>query len=80
MIGIQIKNGFIDFSNTNFLCPYCDKKYNDLDDKYLNRCNKNKFGYTRIYCECKNIFYFTYDYKGDSVSFKPVKKFKNEQI
>jgi transposase-like protein len=35
MIGVQIKNGFIDFAKPDFECPTCKKQYNDRDDKYL---------------------------------------------
>jgi len=69
MIGIQIKNGFIDFAKTDFKCPWCGKQYNDIDEKYLARCQKNKSGITKIKCECGKPFYMTYNYVGDSVSF-----------
>ena len=69
MIGIQIKNGFIDFAKTDFKCPWCGKQYNDIDEKYLARCQKNKSGITKIKCECGKPFYITYNYMGDSVSF-----------
>lgn len=61
---------FIDFSEIDFKCPYCEKKYSDDKDVYLNRCNKNKNGYTRIKCTCQNNFYMTYDMMGKAVSFK----------
>ena len=68
---IEIENGFICFSKTNFSCPECGKEYNDDNDKYLNRCNKNKSFCTTVKCEsCGNNFGVTYDYKGDMVSFK----------
>jgi len=70
MIGLEIKDGFIDFANINFKCPFCGKKYSDINDKYLNRCNKNKSGITRINCTCKKSFYMTYNQRGDAVSFK----------
>jgi len=69
MIGIQIKNGFIDFAKTDFKCPRCKKQYNDRNEKYLARCQKNKSGITKIKCECGKPFYITYNYMGDSVSF-----------
>ena len=55
MIGIQIENGFIDFAKTDFKCPNCEKQYNDRDDKYLDRCQNNKNGCTKIKCECGAI-------------------------
>ena len=61
---------FINFAKIEFKCPHCKKQYEDSDDKYLNRCNKNKNQYTKIKCECGNKFGMTYDIQGDSVSFK----------
>jgi hypothetical protein len=69
MIGVQIKNGFLDFAKTDFECPTCKKKYNDRDDKYLERCQRNKQGITKIKCECGKPFFMTYNYMGDAVSF-----------
>jgi hypothetical protein len=60
----------ISFANINFKCPYCNKQYKDKDDKYLDKCNKNKNGYTIIKCECKHTFGMTYNYKGEAVGFK----------
>ena len=71
MIGIQInQNSFIDFANTDFKCPYCKKQYSDINDKYVNRLNKNKKGYTSIKCSCGHKFKMTYDIFCDAVSFK----------
>ena len=56
--------------NINFSCPYCGQKYNDADDKYLDRCNRNKTGFTTIKCICQERFGMTYDIKGNAVSFK----------
>jgi hypothetical protein len=69
MIGVQIKNGFLDFAKTDFKCPHCEKEYSDADDKYLKRCEKNKNWTTKINCKCGKPFFMTYDYKGDAVSF-----------
>ena len=69
MIGVQIKNGFIDFAKTDFKCPTCEKQYNDRDDKYLDRCQNNKSGITKVKCECGKPFFMTYNYKVDAVSF-----------
>ena len=46
------------------------KKYDDLDDKYLDRCNNNKSGFTKINCNCGNKFGMTYDIQGDAIGFK----------
>lgn len=69
MIGVQIKNGFLDFAKTDFDCPNCKAKYSDADDKYLKRCEKNKSWTTKINCKCGKLFFMTYDYRGDAVSF-----------
>ena len=58
-------------ANIDFACPKCQKIYSDSEDKYLNRCNKNKNGYAKIKCNCGQSFYMTYSYKGDAVSFMP---------
>jgi Zn finger protein HypA/HybF involved in hydrogenase expression len=61
----------ISFSNVNFQCPHCGSKYSDSDDKYLNRCNKNKQGYTVITCDrCNDRFGMCYDMTGKAVGFK----------
>jgi hypothetical protein len=66
---IKINNGFVCLSNINFECPKCHQSYSDSNDKYLNRCNKNKNGYTRIKCECGQMFYMTYDCFGNAKAF-----------
>ena len=64
------RNCFIDFLKVDFSCPYCKKSYNDIDEKYLKRCEKNKNWCTKINCSCGKSFYMTYNYKGDAISFK----------
>ena len=60
----------INFANVNFECPHCGEKYSDEDDKYLERCNNNKNGITRLNCrKCTTRFGMTYDIKGDAVGF-----------
>jgi len=66
----SIENGVVCMANIGFKCPHCEKAYSDLNDKYLNRCNKNKSGYTKIKCECGTSFYMTYDYMGNAQSFQ----------
>ena len=56
-------------ANIDFACPKCKKVYSDEKDIYLNRCNKNANGCTKIKCDCGTNFYMTYNYKGDAVSF-----------
>lgn len=61
---------YISIPNIEFKCPHCNKKYYDNKDIFLNRCNKNKCGYTKIKCDCGNKFGMTYNYKGEAVGFK----------
>ena len=65
----KIRNGFICFNKIDFTCPHCGLEYYDSEDKYVNRCNKNKSGYTTIKCTCKQRFGMTYNYMGSAVSF-----------
>jgi hypothetical protein len=74
MIGTQLKNGWIDFANTEFNCPNCKKTYNDDRGIYLARCKKNKTFDTQINCSCGQQFYMTYNYMGDAMSFINLKK------
>lgn len=60
----------IKFVKVDFKCPHCNKKYSDLDDKYLKRLNKNKKHWTNIKCSCGEIFGMTYDYTSKAVGFK----------
>lgn len=69
-ICVKIPNGFLTLSKIDFKCPYCLKQYEDDDDIYLNRCNKNKSNFTKIKCTCDNKFGFTYDITGTARSFK----------
>ena len=66
---VEINNGILCMANIDFACPKCKKVYSDIEDKYLNRCNKNKNRCTKIKCDCGQSFYMTYNYKGDAVSF-----------
>jgi len=57
-------------SKIEFTCPKCKTQYDDLNETYLNRCNKNKYGFTRTKCKnCGVNFYVTYNYMGDIQSF-----------
>lgn len=69
MVGYGIENGFIDFGKTEFKCPHCNKKYDDEDDKYLDRINKNKNWCTKIKCKCDKTFELTFDSTGDFITF-----------
>ena len=61
---------FITYANVDFNCPHCHKQYSDKDEKYLNRCNKNKSTITKIKCDCGKKFNLTYDYMGQFQTFK----------
>ena len=61
---------FINFAKIDFNCPHCEKEYSDINDEYVNKCNKNKDFCTKIKCSCGNNFYMTYDMIGKAVSFK----------
>lgn len=60
---------FIDFAKTDFNCPHCKKKYEDKNDMYVKKCNKNKNGMTKIACDCGKPFFMTYNYRGNAVAF-----------
>lgn len=66
---INVPNGIICMSKIDFQCPHCRKQYSDSDEKYLNRCNANKSGYTKIKCTCGKSFGMTYNIKSDAVGF-----------
>jgi hypothetical protein len=67
---IKIPNGFLTLAGTEFKCPYCLKQYNDVDGKYLQKCDSNKSNCTSVKCECNKKFYITYDMTGDVRTFK----------
>lgn len=60
----------IKFAKIDFYCPHCKMQYSDDDDKYLDRCNKNKSGCTTIKCICQEKFGMTYNIQGDAVGFE----------
>lgn len=72
-------NVFLDFAQIDFTCPLCGKVYSDENDLYLNRCNKNKSGYTRIKCECGEVFGMTYNMLSEAVGFK-LEKHENKNL
>jgi hypothetical protein len=69
MTCIPINDGILCLANIDFNCPVCKKEYSDSEDKYLNRCNKNISGDTRIKCECGQVFYMSYSDRGNAISF-----------
>ena len=50
----KIKDEIVCIGDDSFHCPHCGKEYND--EKYTDRINRNKSGYTRVYCECEKAF------------------------
>lgn len=66
---IEMRSVHITVAITDFKCPYCQKEYDDKEDKYLNRCNRNKSGITHIICSCGKRFGMTYDVTGQAVGF-----------
>ncbi len=51
MIGISNGSTFLDFAKIDFECSKCNKKY--TDEKYFNRCEKNKYGIIKVKCKFK---------------------------
>jgi hypothetical protein len=73
-------NGWIhiSISNVDFKCPYCQEQYSDKEDKYLNRIQRGKQGYTKIKCRrCGDKFGMAYDSRCNAVSF-PFQKLYSE--
>lgn len=76
---IPIKDGVLCIGDDSFRCPHCAKEYND--EKYCNRINRNKWGYTRVYCSCGkpfNLFVDTFGICHGVMTFKQIKE-KNKQ-
>lgn len=69
MKGIKIEEGFLDLAKTDFNCPHCEKGYDDIDDKYLKKCNANTSNCTGVKCSCGKSFSMTYNMMGEAVSF-----------
>ena len=61
---IPIKDGILCLADIKFKCPYCRNEYSDDDDKFLNRINRNKQGFTTTTCECGMKFGVSCTYKG----------------
>lgn len=61
---------FIDFARIEFSCPYCEKRYDDRNEKYLKRLNKIKRTYLKKRCVyCGKRFGIAVDMQGDIVGF-----------
>ena len=52
-----------------FRCPQCGNVYQDLNEKYLKRTQKNKSWTTKVHCSCGCSFNLTYNCKGKAVTF-----------
>lgn len=78
---IPIKDGILYTYNDSFHCPHCEKEYND--EKYIDRINRNKWGYTRVYCSCGKPFNVTISFTGEMYTFlthkQIIKKYKQKQ-
>lgn len=67
----------ISLAITRFACPHCGARYDDDQDKYLNRINAGNQGYTQITCgRCRCKFGMAYNIEGNAVSFKLGKEWK----
>jgi uncharacterized C2H2 Zn-finger protein len=51
---IKVEDEIVCVGDDSFHCPHCGKVYNG--EKYTDRINRNKSGYTRVYCECRKLF------------------------
>lgn len=68
-------NLHLNIAKIDFSCPLCKQGYIDINEKYLDRCNKNQDFTTRIRCtKCRTWFGMCYDYTGQAVGFDPKKK------
>lgn len=63
----KIKDGIVCIGDDSFHCPHCGKEYND--EKYTDRIDRNKCGYTRVYCSCGKPFNVTVDFAGEMRTF-----------
>ena len=78
---IKVEDEIVCIGDDSFHCPHCGKEYND--EKYADRINRNKRGYTRIYCSCGktfNLFVDTFGICHGVMTFKQIKeKYKQKQ-
>lgn len=61
---------FLEVAKIDFKCPFCEKEYNDSDEKYLDRINRNKQGFVTKTCICGERFGIACDMYGPMVSFE----------
>ena len=78
---IKVEDEIVCIGDDSFHCPHCGKVYDD--EKYCDRIDKNKSGYTRIYCSCGKQFNLFVDMFGichGVMTFKQIKeKYKQKQ-
>ena len=60
---IQIEDEIVCIGDDSFRCPHCGKVYDD--EKYTDRINRNKWGYTMVYCSCGKPFNVTMNFYGE---------------
>lgn len=77
----KIEDGIVCIGDDSFHCPHCGKEYND--EKYTDRIDRNKWGYTRVYCSCGKPFNVTVNFAGEMRTFlthkQIIKKYKQKQ-
>jgi len=69
MIGVLIGDTFVDFANSDIICPNCNHNHKDKADKVTDRINRNKTWITKLTCECSTRFKITVCYTGDFETF-----------
>lgn len=78
---IQIEDEIVCIGDNSFHCPHCGKEYND--EKYTDRIDRNKWGYTRVYCLCGKPFNVTFGFAGEMHTFlthkQIIEKYKQKQ-
>ena len=77
----KIEDEIVCIGDDSFHCPHCGKVYND--EKYTDRIDSNKWGYTRVYCSCGKPFNVTVNFDGEMQTFlthkQIIKKYKQKQ-
>ena len=74
----KIEDGIVCIGDDSFHCPHCGKEYND--EKYTDRIDRNKWGYTRVYCECGKAFDVVVDLLGKLHGVLTLKQVKELEI
>ena len=74
----KIEDGTLCVGDDSFHCPHCGKVYND--EKYIDRINRNKSGYTRVYCECRKPFDVVIDSLGNLHGVLTIKQVRELEV